>query len=139
VEQHRIIWIASTVGVALAMAVMIAAARRGRPVVDPTTGLLLFRHGLLLRGFSIFAAFGIPIAITALVIASPPKPHEYGAVIFLYALFAGLSVPLLWESLRFAVIVGPDGIDGRSPWRGQVFMGWEDIEEVSYNPSWVGS
>jgi hypothetical protein len=117
------------------LAVLMGAAQRGKPTADPSTGLLVFRHNILLRGFALFTAFGIPIGITALVIAKPPKNQDdYLAIFGLYALFAALGGPLLWETMRFALVVGPDGLDGRSPWRGRNFFRWEEVEQVSYNP-----
>ncbi len=63
------------------LAILMGAARRGQPVADPITGLPVLRHNFLLRGFSLFAAFGIPIGTTAaddwgayaLIPASAPK------------------------------------------------------------------
>lgn len=109
------------------------AAQRGRPVAGPG-GTLVFRHSLLLRGFSLLMAFGIPIGITVLMFFNPPKNEsDVGAIIGLYALFGLLSAPLLWESMRFALTVTPAGLDCRSPWRGRRFLPWEDVKEVSYN------
>src|SRR5256885_10057016 len=84
------------------MALMLAAARRGRPAADPGTGHLLFRHGVLLRGFFFVAAFGVPIGITALITAKPPRSQsEWVAAFVLYVAVAALGGPLLWESVRF--------------------------------------
>lgn len=113
---------------------LLGAAKRGQPEAEPGTGHLLFRHHSLMRWFAYFAAFGIPIGITALVIAFPPKdPGDTLAILGLYALFAMLSAPLLWESLRFALIVRPEGLECRSPWRGTQFFKWNEVEELSYS------
>jgi hypothetical protein len=110
------------------------AAQRGKPTADPETGTLLFRHSLLLRGFALFAAFGVPLAITILVFFNPPKNEgDVWAIVGLYALFAFLSAPLLWESLRFALTTSPEGLDCQSPWRGRQFLYWDEIEEISYS------
>src|SRR4051794_17696927 len=96
------------------LAILMGAAQRGKPTADPSTGFLVFRHNIFLRGFALFAAFGIPIGIPALVIAKPPKTQGDSLVIFgIYALFAVLSAPLLWESMRFALVVSPEGLDCR--------------------------
>jgi hypothetical protein len=109
-------------------------AQRGKPKADPETGTLVFRHSILFRGFSLFAALGIPLAITVLVIFNPPKkPGEVGAVFGLYGLFAVLGAPLLWESMRFSLTVSPQGLDCRPPWRGRRFLPWEEVAEVSYS------
>jgi hypothetical protein len=116
------------------LVILTGAARRGVPTVDRATGLLLFRHHLVLRAFALVAAFGIPIALTALVISNPPKnQNDYVAITCLYLLFAGLSAPLLWETTRYALLVGPEGLDCRSPWRGRQFFRWDEVEKVSFS------
>jgi hypothetical protein len=116
------------------LALLMWAARIGRPRVDPETGALLFRHSAIFRGFSLFAAFGIPLGITVLVIFHPPKKEgDVGAIISIYALFAVLSAPLLWESMRFALTVSAEGLDCRSPWRGRRFIAWDEVQDISFS------
>jgi hypothetical protein len=113
---------------------MLLAAKRGQAKADPETGQLVFRHSMLFRGFAYFSAFVIPIGITILVLFQPPKnDRDVYAIIGIYALFAVLSIPLLWESIRFSLAVSPEGLACRSPWRGQLFIAWDDVEEVSYS------
>ena len=117
------------------LSLLLWAARRGRPAEGPGA-TLVFRHGLLLRGFSLFAAFGIPLGITVLVLFNPPKQDgDVTAILCLYGLFAVLSAPLLWESMRFSLAVTPEGLDCRSPWRGHRFLAWHEVKEVSFNPT----
>lgn len=116
------------------MGILMGAAQHGKPTVEPGTGFLGFRHHLLLRSFSLLMAFGIPIGITILVFIKPPtNQRDYIAIFGLYALFAVLTVPLLWESMRFSLVVGPEGLDCRSPWRARQFYRWEEVEKLSYN------
>lgn len=83
------------------LGLLIWAAQRGKPKADPETGTLLFRHHVLFRCFSYFSAFGIPLGITVLVIFNPPKKEgDVWAIVFLYALFAGLSAPLRFPRAR---------------------------------------
>src|SRR5262249_18525735 len=64
---------------------------------------------------------------------NPPKSDgDVVAIVGLYALFGALSAPLLWESLRFALVVSDEGLDCRSPWRGQRFHYWDEVRDVSY-------
>lgn len=133
--QHDLIALVSGVGAYVFLAILMAAAKRGKPTTNPGTSFLTFRHHILLRGFSLFLAFGMPIGITALIIAMPPKDQgDYLAILIIYALFAALGVPLLWESMRFALVIGPKGLDCHSPWRSRQFILWDEVEEVSYNP-----
>jgi hypothetical protein len=116
------------------LGLLLWAAQRGKPRSDPETETLIFRHSILLRGFAMFAGFGIPIGITILMFFHPPK-HEgdVWAIIGLYALFGVLSAPLLWESLGFALVVSPEGLDCQSPWRGRQFILWDEVEDISYS------
>jgi hypothetical protein len=111
------------------------AAERGKPKVD-SDGTLIFRHSLLFRCFSVFMAVAVPVGIIVLAILKPPqKESEFWAMMGLCIGFAVLIAPLLWESLRFALFVSPEGIECRSPWRGSRFLPWKDVEEVSFRAS----
>lgn len=123
-----------TVAVLGFLALLTWAAQREKPHADPAAGTLVFRHSAIFRWFSYVMAFGIPVAITVLVIFNPPKKDgDVGAIIGLYALFAGLSAPLLWESLRFSLTLSPEGVDCRSPWRSGRFLPWNEVKELSYS------
>jgi hypothetical protein len=116
------------------LGLLLWAARRGQPQADPETGTLVFRHSILFRGFALFAGFGVPLAITLLVILYPPKDRgDFLAVLGLYGLFFGLSAPLLWEGMRYALTVSPQGLDCRSPWRGGRFLTWDEVQDISYS------
>jgi hypothetical protein len=121
-------------GPVVVLGLFLWVAQRGKPKVDRETGALLFRHSVLLRGFALVAAFGIPLALTVLVLLSPPKKEgDVYAVAGLYGLFGVLSAPLLWEALRFALVVSPEGLECRSPWRGLRFLAWDEVAEVSFS------
>lgn len=116
------------------LGLLLWTAQRGKPTVDPKTGVLLFRHSILFRGFALFAAFGIPLGITILVIFMPPeKEGDTEIILGLYAFFAFLSAPLLWESMRFALFISPKGLDCRSPWRRKRFLPWNEVNALSYS------
>jgi Bacterial PH domain len=116
------------------LALMAWAAQRGRPTADPASGRLVFRHSGVFRGFALFAAFGIPLGITVLVLFHPPKNDgDLIAIGFIYGLFAVLSFPLLWETMLYSVAVSDAGIDARSPWRGRRAFAWDEIEQVTWS------
>jgi hypothetical protein len=123
------------VGVTASLGLLLWTARRGRPKVDLSTGALWFRHSVLFRGFAVLAAFGMPLAITALLIfVMPPKnAGDVLAVIAIYALFFVLGGPLLWEASRFALGVSKAGLDCRSPWRASRFVPWTEVTQISYS------
>jgi hypothetical protein len=80
---------------------------------------MVLRYNPFLQGFAIFTTFGIPLAITAPLFKIPLKTaSDVKALFALYALFVGIGATLLWETMRFALAVSPEGLDCRSPWRG---------------------
>jgi hypothetical protein len=122
------------VGVFTFLGLLTWAACLGRPRAAPATDTLVLRHSLWLRGFALFSGFGIPLGITVLVFVFPPKDTgDLGAILGVFCLFAFLSAPLLWESLRYALVVSPDGLACYSPWRGRAFVAWEEVVEVTYS------
>jgi hypothetical protein len=115
------------------LGMMAWAARRGRPSAGGGEHTVLFHYTIVLRTFSFLAAFGIPAGITALVIAFPPKRSEVGYVVGVYALFAGMSLPLYWETSRFYILISPEGIERRSAWMGLRFIAWDEVDRVTYS------
>jgi len=115
------------------LAIVIKAAQRGRPAVVPESGNLVFRHHFFFRLIALTISVGAPIAITALYYVSPPKNES--DILIAYLLFLGLGLPLLWETMWFSLVVGPDGLDCRSPWQGRQFIEWGDVKDLSFNRS----
>ena len=121
------------IALVLLLGMLTLAAWLVRPQPDPATTLLVLRHSWWLKGFALFAAFGIPLAITVLVYFQPPQDDgDLGAILGLYTGFALLSGPLLWESLRYALIVSDEGLECRSPWKGTAFLHWDEIDAITY-------
>jgi hypothetical protein len=117
------------------MASLMYFARRDQPIADPSDGAQIVRYSPSSRAFAIIAAFGIPIGISVWVfVEPPPNRREHIAALELYALFACLSAPMLLQYQGFALLVSPEGLDCRSPWRARQFFPWEEIEQLSYNP-----
>jgi hypothetical protein len=111
------------------------AGLRGKPREDPATGTVVFRYNVFVRVLSIVLAFGPPIAITLLVLFAKPVQNEddLWAVVFLYVLFAFLGIPLLWETVRYSLAISPAGLACRSPWRGNLFIPWDEVSQLSYS------
>jgi len=119
--------------VACLLSILFWAARKGQPTVGTENGTLMFRYHGLFRGFALVGAFGIPLAIFALGVSFPTREDQLWAILGVVALFAGIGIPLWWEATRYALIVSPEGLNCRSPWRGRLFLPWEEVEEVSYS------
>jgi hypothetical protein len=116
------------------LGLLLWVAQRGRPKLDAETGVVWFRHSAIFRGFALLLGFGVPLAITALIVFKPPKNRaDVFAVIGVYGMFALLGGPLLWEALRFALGISKDGLDCRSPWRASRFVPWNRVERLSYS------
>src|SRR5205085_3092438 len=115
------------------LGLLVWAAQRDKPTIDPETGDMIFRHSAIFRWFAIVTSFGIPLAITILLLFNPPKnDRDVYAVFGLYIGFALLTLPLLWEAVRFMLVLSSEGITCQSPWRGTRFIPWNEVEEISY-------
>jgi hypothetical protein len=116
------------------MSAITTAAQRGAPITNPDTGSLVFRYTLLLRVGSVCAVLGAPAGLTALLVVHPPKDQgDIIAVVLAYAMLTAPWVALVWDVFRFRLVVGPDGLDCRSPWRRRTFIRWTDVADVSFN------
>src|SRR5690242_5329981 len=74
-------------GVLMALGLMMWAAQRGKAQVDPHSGALLFRHNVVFRGVAILSLFGMPLAISLLLLFKPPQDAgDVKAVLGIYAL-----------------------------------------------------
>jgi hypothetical protein len=121
-------------GVIGILALLLLAVRRGQPRADEQRGTLLFRRKLLYRGFALVMAIGVPLGVTVRVFVFPPQDEgDVYAILGVQALFIGLSWPLLWDALGFVLLVTPEGLRCRSPWRGSRFVPWDDVRAVSYS------
>ena len=115
---------------AVLMGVMVLA-RAGRPV--ERQGRLIFTYGLPLKILSAVLLFGPLIGITVLVIVFPPKKDgDIYAIAGCYALFGCLGLPLFWEMMRFALVIDDDGLTCHSPWRGQFYIAWPEVRELTW-------
>jgi hypothetical protein len=123
------------VGVLGLLGLLAAAAGRGRPV--PTAGELavLVRHSPAFRAFAFLATLAFPIGLTVLFSLYPPGRDETGYVLLAYAATVVVTVALYWEAVRYYVFATPQGIEGRSPWRGARYFAWDDVREVTFNPA----
>jgi hypothetical protein len=128
------LWVLVPVASIALVCATVAAARRVRPTADPAAGSLVYRHPPLLRWGSVcFAVCGFS-AVTAMVVVHPPKDGAEAIYFILaYAMFGSLAAALVWDVFRFRLVVGPEGLDCRSPWRRRRFIQWADVSVVSFN------
>jgi hypothetical protein len=105
------------------------------PAVDPDTGLLRLRYSQFAPGFIICGALGMLICLNFIVAGQPLQ--DAGDLIFIaacYAIVAVIAIAFLWECVGYKVVVGPDGLDCHSAWRGSRFITWQAVEQLSYDP-----
>jgi hypothetical protein len=96
-----------------------------RPVFGYHIGLCLL----------VWALFLVPLTgITVLLMFNPPKdPGDEIAIVFLYLLFSGISLPLLWEMTWWRLEVTDEGLACRSPWRGSWTIPWDDVKRLGWS------
>jgi hypothetical protein len=128
------LWVIAPVASITLVCATVALAQRGSPTADSGADILVFRYPRLLRWGALCFAVGLLGAVTGVALAHPSKdPADTLAIILAYAMFGGLGGVLLWDVFRFRLRVGPDGIDGRSPWRRRRFIRWGEVAGVSFN------
>jgi hypothetical protein len=108
-----------------------------RPRLDVGSGddAVLFRHSIIFRIFAVVVTMGMMIFLTIMIFVSPPREDEIWIVFACCGFFALLGVPLVWESMRFGLIVSAHGLDCHSPWRRGRFLTWDEIDEVIFKPT----
>jgi hypothetical protein len=127
-------WILAPVLMIAWMCASIHAARRGKPTAGPVLGSLVFRYPPFMRWGSICVAVGALVGITGLVVIHPPQdPGDTFAIVCMYVVSAAVTGALLWECVRLRLVVGPDGLEFRSPWLRRQFIGWGDVVDMSFN------
>lgn len=109
------------------------AAYYGRPRIAANAQAILLRHNALFRGVTLVMVLGVPLGFTILVWFVPLLRSEVPYLLGLYLPLIGLSLALYWESHRFYLLLTPDGVKCRSPWRGRRFFSWSDVESVSFS------
>jgi hypothetical protein len=123
--------IAACAVVYLLLGTLFVTAWRRQPK-KPENGVLI-QHQLGLVGGAIMLFFGLPLVVTVIAVDRPPHPEQgYLPVLTLYALFVITGAPWIWETVRFGVAAGPDGIEHHSPWRGKRFFPWATVDRLSY-------
>ena len=113
-------------------------AKRGRPGVDRESGHLTFQHGVGARLFAILLV--VTVAAASLLAASKLRMKSPFAVreLSVEAILFFIALLYLWRVTRFSIVVSPEGLDFRSPWRRGFFVAWQDIEEVHWSWSELG-
>jgi hypothetical protein len=112
-------------------------ATHGRPKLDRDGDGLIFRYSGVTRTavISLAIAGAVFLCIPVYTIPIESKSDVY-ALCGMFAMFFLLLGPLVWEFTRFSIVVSSEGLDLRSAWRPGFFVGWQDVEAVSYSLMW---
>jgi endonuclease/exonuclease/phosphatase family metal-dependent hydrolase len=112
---------------------LITTTAQGEPFrVDG--GTVTYRHSLLLRGFSLFALFGVGFVLIVGWILFPPKVGQSYLPLILMALtLAFASFLLCWESFQFQLQTTPDQLICDSPWSGRRHLSWSELSSLDYS------
>src|SRR4051794_23712974 len=110
-----------------------ASARRGLPRPLPGDRAVVVRHNHVFRWSVLAIAVLVPVGLTVLLRFVPPVRPDVPYLLGLYLVFTGIMVPLVWEAGRYYLLATPDGLEGRSAWRGTRVLGWDDLERVGYS------
>lgn len=126
------------VAIAALNAVLVCAAKRGKPTSDADGVTTVFRHGAILRGVSWFATLLIPPLFTLLAyLGMPPEDRFVAAFVGIYLLFFLIGASMLWETLRYSITVSDSGLDCRSAWRSRRFLKWSQVRQITCKPQAV--
>jgi hypothetical protein len=113
------------------LGLLIHIAQLEPPTFDVDTGFLIVRYPKVMRLFSILLPSLIAGWLTVWLIRNPPQGQgAIDAAYGLYALIAAIGIPWVWENFRFKMVVNSQGLEYRSPWRGEHFIHWEEIDHV---------
>jgi hypothetical protein len=115
------------------LAVLIAsAARRGRP--RPAGTAFLVRHAPVFPWTVLAAAILVPVGMTIALRFSRPIRADVPLLLLVFLGVAAITAVLAWEAGRFYLLATPNGLEGRSPWRGVRVISWDELEAVRYQP-----
>ena len=111
-----------------------ASAGRGMPRALPGTHSLIVRHSPVFRWTVLAMAVLSPVGLTVGLRYFPPLRTDVPYLLAVYLIAAAVLTPLVWEASRFYVFATPDGLEGRSAWRGVRTIDWDDLDEVRFSP-----
>ena len=111
-------------------------ARNGRPRAQGNSGDLVFNYGWAVRIVAMSLVVGI-FAIGGLATYEHPAKNatELSLLCVVFGFFLIPVGTLLWEAMRFSIVVSGDGLHFRSAWRRGFFVAWPEITEVFYDPA----
>ncbi len=124
--------IAILLGAAVAYVAFALIAGRQLSPIEPVPGLEILHHGKFMRGFALFLAL-IPAALVVLAfIFSDEKEAAWALLVLL--LFVSILISLmLLETFRVRLVISNEGVQLDSPWRGRIFIHWDEVVEVQFS------
>ena len=122
----------------LIVAALAWAASRSKPESDPQSGVALFRFHIAMRVSAwvelVLLAILPSLYIPLVFVVDPPKNKSDVVAVFVpFTIVATLGIVVWWITIRFVLLVTPEGLDCRLPWRGWLHFRWDEIEEISWS------
>jgi hypothetical protein len=79
----------------------------------------------------------LPCVLSICILATIPfvKPSDRIWIVFLFLLFAGLSLPMLLKAFMFRVVLSDEGMEAYSPWRKPRIISWSDVSGYTLSNS----
>lgn len=109
------------------------AARRSKPTIDPATGARIFSY---VRGFKALALISVILPVFmgagALVLYRSGE-SDYPVWLIICLIFTAMSGYLLLECFFARLILSEEGITSLSPWTGERFFRWGELESIGYS------
>jgi len=100
------------------------------------TGEAILDYSPTLRRFPMWVSvFWISLFVFLAFTVPPPTDRDTPSLVMIILV---VSVPLAFMAVEMhgtSVRVSRHGIERRSPWRGRLFLLWQEVEAVSYRPS----
>lgn len=103
-----------------------AGRRSGRPKVGRDSGHLIFQRSVAVRLLGIFLLVGLILTTTN---------RSAGLPFRILLVLSFIQLLFFWHVTCFWIVVSPEGLRFRLPWRRGFFILWQEIEEVCY--SWA--
>ncbi|HEU4511349.1 MAG TPA: hypothetical protein VFR78_24180 [Pyrinomonadaceae bacterium] len=120
------------IGVSVVVNYLTRAALRSKPSIDPATGARIFAYA---RGSKVLAVISLilPGLPGALAVDLYRRGEPDLAWLIVFFILAALSAATLLECFLVRLVVSEEGIRSLSPWTGERFLRWDEIESIRYS------
>ena len=132
--EDIIVKVLTVMAVALLLQFLTTAALRSKPTIDGATGARTFSYGRASKAIALLSLI-LPAFMGALFVLLYRAAESDDVVVWLIIslIFAAMSGYALLECFFAHLIVSEEGIKSLSPWTGERFFRWDEIESIGYS------